>query len=95
MTALPLILLFIAGLIYAIGFGVMILEFLDAQEGYEDATGFHWGKEPSVSVQCAWCRRVMTAAPAGSPVTHTICPACSAKFFPETTHETQPAKSHV
>ena len=65
------------------------------KEGYEDATGFHWGKEPSVSVQCAWCRRVMTAAPAGSPVTHTICPACSAKFFPETTHETQPAKSHV
>ena len=33
MTALPLILLSIAGLIYAIGFGVMILEFLDAQDG--------------------------------------------------------------
>ena len=29
-----------------------------------------------LSVVCAWCKRIVTAAPAGTPVTHTICSAC-------------------
>lgn len=29
-----------------------------------------------LSVVCAWCNRVVKSAPAGSGVTHTICPAC-------------------
>jgi hypothetical protein len=27
-------------------------------------------------VICAWCNRTLATAPAGSPVTHTICPLC-------------------
>jgi hypothetical protein len=27
-------------------------------------------------VVCAWCNRVMSTAPAGSDVTHTICESC-------------------
>ena len=29
-----------------------------------------------LSVVCAWCKRIVTAAPEGTPVTHTICTAC-------------------
>jgi hypothetical protein len=28
------------------------------------------------AVVCAWCNRVVTTAPAGSSVTHTICASC-------------------
>ena len=27
-------------------------------------------------VVCAWCNRVLSTAPAGAGVTHTICPSC-------------------
>ena len=27
-------------------------------------------------VVCAWCNRVVSTAPAGADVTHTICPSC-------------------
>ena len=27
-------------------------------------------------VVCAWCNRVISTAPVGSGVTHTICPSC-------------------
>jgi hypothetical protein len=27
-------------------------------------------------VVCAWCNRVVSTAPAGAGVTHTICPSC-------------------
>jgi hypothetical protein len=27
-------------------------------------------------VVCAWCNRVVSAAPAGAEITHTICPSC-------------------
>ena len=27
-------------------------------------------------VVCAWCNRVVSTAPAGAGVTHTICPPC-------------------
>lgn len=29
-----------------------------------------------LSVVCAWCGRIISAAPAGTAVTHTICEAC-------------------
>jgi hypothetical protein len=29
-----------------------------------------------LTVVCAWCKRVVTAAPNGVGITHTICPAC-------------------
>ena len=29
-----------------------------------------------LTVVCAWCQRIVTAAPAGAGVTHTICPSC-------------------
>ena len=29
-----------------------------------------------LAVVCAWCNRVMSTAPAGSDVTHTICDSC-------------------
>jgi len=29
-----------------------------------------------LAVVCAWCNRVMSTAPAGSDVTHTICESC-------------------
>ena len=29
-----------------------------------------------LTVVCAWCQRVITAAPAGTRVTHTICQSC-------------------
>jgi hypothetical protein len=29
-----------------------------------------------LSVVCAWCNRLVTAAPAGAALTHTICPSC-------------------
>jgi hypothetical protein len=32
--------------------------------------------EHSLKVVCAWCNRVVIAAPMGTPVTHTICPVC-------------------
>ena len=28
------------------------------------------------TVVCAWCRRIVAAAPAGAGVTHTICESC-------------------
>jgi len=31
---------------------------------------------PALAVVCAWCNRMLTAGRDGSPVTHTICPAC-------------------
>lgn len=30
----------------------------------------------SLKVVCAWCNRVVTMAPQGASVTHTICPTC-------------------
>jgi hypothetical protein len=30
----------------------------------------------TLAVVCAWCNRVVTPAPAGAQVTHTICPSC-------------------
>jgi hypothetical protein len=30
----------------------------------------------ALTIVCAWCNRVITAAPSGTPVTHTICPTC-------------------
>jgi hypothetical protein len=29
-----------------------------------------------LKVVCAWCNRVVTMAPKGTAVTHTICPTC-------------------
>ena len=29
-----------------------------------------------LAVVCAWCNRVITTAPAGSAVSHTICDSC-------------------
>jgi hypothetical protein len=29
-----------------------------------------------LTVICAWCQRIVTAAPPGSCVTHTICQSC-------------------
>ncbi len=29
-----------------------------------------------LAIVCAWCNRVMAEAPSGTPITHTICPAC-------------------
>jgi hypothetical protein len=29
-----------------------------------------------LAVVCAWCNRVVSTAPAGSDVTHTICESC-------------------
>jgi len=29
-----------------------------------------------LAVVCAWCNRVITTAPVGSSVTHTICSSC-------------------
>ena len=29
-----------------------------------------------LAVVCAWCNRVVTKAPPGAGVTHTICPPC-------------------
>ena len=37
------------------------------------------------SVVCAWCNRTVMKAPAGAPVTHTICDACANWTF---THQT-------
>jgi hypothetical protein len=31
---------------------------------------------PDLAVVCAWCRKIITAAPSGSAITHTICPDC-------------------
>ena len=31
---------------------------------------------PDLAVVCAWCKRTITEGPAGSAVTHTICPTC-------------------
>lgn len=31
---------------------------------------------PDFAVICAWCKRTITPGLSGSPVTHTICPAC-------------------
>ena len=36
-------------------------------------------QNPALVVVCAWCKRTISAAPAapaGSAVTHTICPSC-------------------
>jgi len=30
----------------------------------------------ALTVICAWCRRVVTAAPNATGITHTICPSC-------------------
>ena len=30
----------------------------------------------ALAIVCAWCNRRMAVAPAGTPITHTICPAC-------------------
>jgi hypothetical protein len=29
-----------------------------------------------LTVICAWCKRVVTAAPNATGITHTICPSC-------------------
>ena len=31
---------------------------------------------PVLAVVCAWCKRTISTGPAGSAVTHTICPEC-------------------
>jgi hypothetical protein len=30
----------------------------------------------ALMIVCAWCHRVIKAAPRGASVTHTICPSC-------------------
>jgi len=45
-----------------------------------------------LAVVCAWCNRVITTAPAGSPVTHTICSSClDWTFSPERQPSIEPA----
>jgi hypothetical protein len=44
-----------------------------------------------LAVVCAWCNRIMTSAPAGSPVSHTICPSClDWTFSPERKSSLEP-----
>ena len=40
------ILLYIVGVIFVLAGGVLLVNLAHAPEGYEDATGFHFGKEP-------------------------------------------------
>jgi hypothetical protein len=46
----------------------------------------------ALAVVCAWCNQVVTPAPAGAPVTHTICPACMEWAFVHRTAATPPEK---
>lgn len=34
-------------------------------------------------VVCSWCQQVMVTGTAGAPISHSICAACSAVYFPE------------
>ncbi len=42
------ILLLIVGVIFLIAGGVLLVNIAHAPEGYEDASGFHFGKEPDL-----------------------------------------------
>jgi hypothetical protein len=48
---------------------------------------------PTLAVVCAWCNRVVTPAPAGAHVTHTICPSCMEWAFVHRTTAMPPEKS--
>ena len=45
------------------------------------------------AVVCAWCNRVVTAASAGTLVTHTICPDCLARTIAPPSLETEASAS--
>ena len=42
-------------------------------------------------IVCAWCNRVMATAPSGTPITHTICPACLEWAITHPSHVPLPA----
>jgi hypothetical protein len=45
-----------------------------------------------LAVVCAWCNQVVTPAPAGAPITHTICPSCMEWAFVHRTAAMPPEK---
>jgi hypothetical protein len=45
------------------------------------------------AVVCAWCNRIVAAAPAGNLVTHTICPDCIARTMVPPGREPEPHAS--
>ena len=47
----------------------------------------------ALAVVCAWCNRVITTAPAGASVSHTICESClDWTFSPERQASIEPSE---
>lgn len=56
---------------------------LDAERRKLFAVGRMPADHPRMLVLCAWCPAVIQVGSAGAPTTHSICPSCMTRHFPE------------